>query len=106
MDDEKIMMEIVLDRIDELDGAQVRLRVCVEVEASGSVGRDACTALVRDALVAAFGLGQQRYGILLVEMPSRKNAVEGAAKDLVALGLARVGAMLERFELVELEVVD
>jgi len=99
-------VEILLDRIDELDGARVRLRALVEVKASGSVSPQTCTALVRDALVAAFGLGQQRYGILLVEMPSRKSAVEGAAKDLVALGLARVGGTLERFELAELEVVD
>lgn len=89
---------LLLDRVDALTGAPFPLRAVVRVTPA-LVDPGA----VIDALEGAIGLGQRRYHLHRDELPSRREAVEEAARSALAVALAREGQPLQEFALLVLE---
>lgn len=97
---------VVLDRTDEFTGARTPLRASARMRTTPEATDAVCVEWLQGALESAVMIGQNRYGILRVEMPSRRSAVEDAARASLDYTLARTGHRLEIFELVSLDISD
>lgn len=95
-----------LNRTDAITGARAPLRARARLRTTPEATDAMCVEWLRDALESAMMFGQDRYGILRVEMPSRRSAVEDAARASLEYTLARAAHRVEGFELVSLEADD
>lgn len=98
-----ISLDLELTRPDAYSGEGVPLRAQVVVTLGGELPPEQLVHAVTEALEAAIGFGQSRYGILRDEMPSRRAAVEEAARAALETVLSREGATLRSFAVAALD---
>jgi hypothetical protein len=94
---------LLLSRVDSISGEACPLQATVDIQVEPPLPEPVLIARLTEALEAAIGLGQSRYHLYRDEMPSRRAAVEEAARAALATTLEREGHPLRAFVLVALE---
>jgi len=90
---------LLLTREDTISGEACPLRATVDIRVEPALPEPVLIARLTEALEAAIGLGQSRYHLYRDEMPSRRAAVEEAARAALATTLEREGPELGGYQL-------
>lgn len=93
-----IRVDRLIERIDELTGERVRLRLIAEVDVEAADHEKVAQSVV-EAVCGAMAFGQHKFGILLDEMDSRRGSVEEAARLVIEQALSASGSPIAAFRL-------